>query len=105
MRLITCHGGRIWETAAEMPAFRPPSFFSSLPAIDALLPNGIQRAAVHEILSPAGRAATFAMLLARASRHFADEDRGVVVWCDPNRTAYAPALASAGIPLDQLYLL
>jgi protein ImuA len=132
MRLITCHGGRLHALFSEELGERRGKFFSTgLPEIDALLPDGgLARGAVHEILGEPGGAVPlfFAMLLARAAAktltlapervgtfslprstrggenfHRAPSHRAIV-WCDPGRLIYAPALA-AGMDLDQIYLL
>jgi len=68
---------------------------------DALAPGGaLRRGAVHEILSEPsdGTPLFFAMLLARCGN-------AAVVWCDPRRRLYPPALAAHGIPLERLFLL
>lgn len=123
MRLITCHAGHLQALLpGELPASK--SFTTGLAALDGLLPGGgFARGAVHEILSPAGGATLFfALLLARsAAQERRMENRGwkmeertafvhspssrAIVWCDPDRTLYAPALASAGVALERLYLL
>jgi hypothetical protein len=87
-------------------------FVTGLEAIDRLLPaGGFQLGAIHEVLTgdeaePAARprlyrlAMTFAMTVARAAA-----DEGAIVWCDPKRWVYPPALAQRGIGLDRVYLL
>jgi protein ImuA len=125
MRLITCHGGRLQALFSEELGERRGEIFSTgLAEIDALLPGGgLGRGAVHEILCEPGGASPlfFAMLLARAvaktpalalplstrggeNFHLAPSLRAIV-WCDPGRSIYAPALAAAGMDLDRVYLL
>jgi hypothetical protein len=80
------------------------TFSTGLACLDALLPEGgFARGAIHELLSdPAhGSPKTFALLLARAVRG----DAGEIVWSDPRRKLYPPALSAAGVPLERLLLL
>jgi protein ImuA len=60
----------------------------------------LRRGAVHEILSgPSdGTPLFFAMLLAACST-------GAIIWCDPGRSLYPPALAAHGVDLGRLLLL
>jgi protein ImuA len=122
MRLITCHGGRL--QASLFSEGRGKTFSTGLAVIDALLPGGgLGRGAVHEILGEPGGAwpLFFAMLLARAAAktptlalplstrggenfHRATSHQAIV-WCDPGRFIYAPALAAAGMDLDRVYFL
>ena len=79
------------------------TFQTALPAIDQLLPEGqLARGAVHEVLAPPGRGMPrfFAMLLARSALN-----KGAIVWCDPKRQIYPPAMSSFGIDLERLVLL
>jgi protein ImuA len=111
MKLITSQGGRLLtlgEALGEGPAVVAtssdvPSFRTGLPALDALAPGGaLRRGAVHEILSgPSdGTPLFFAMLLARAACTTSS-----IIWCDPARQLYPPALVAHGIDLDRLLLL
>jgi protein ImuA len=125
MRLITCHHGLLQALfSEELGEQRGKIFSTGLPEIDAMLPgNGLGRGAVHEILGEPGGMPPlfFAMLLARAAAktttlalplstrggenfHHAPSHRAIV-WCDPGRSVYAPALAAAGIDLDRIYFL
>jgi protein ImuA len=127
MRLITCHGGRL--QASLFSEGRGKTFSTGLAAIDGLLPGGgLGRGAVHEILGEPGGASPlfFAMVLARAaaktpiltlhssslslraegrSTRGGENSHGAIVWCDPGRFIYAPALAAAGMDLDRVYFL
>jgi hypothetical protein len=104
MRLMTCHAGRLRALVSEeLPGNSGETFFSGVAGVDGLLPAGrFERGAVHEILSDArvGSGYFFAMLLARG----AAGDRPIL-WCDPERRLYPPALAAAGIDLRRFYLL
>ena len=110
MKLITSQGGRLLtlsEALADGPTVATPSdapsFSTGLPALDALAPGGaFRRGVVHEILSEpsGGTPLFFAMLVARASC-----DTGVVIWSNPRRELYPPALAAQGIDLDRLFML
>lgn len=101
MRLITCHHGRLHALLGEGAG---EYFSTGLEEVDGLLAEGgMKRGAVHEILAERENSPGFffAMMLARGA---VDGNRAIV-WCDPARTVYAPALAAAGIHLDRLYLL
>jgi len=104
MRLISCHNGRILTSAlAEENIPRPKVFTTGLAALDELAPGGgFVRGTVHEILSQNPRRVPrfFATLLARSAAH-----TGAIVWSDPRRELYPPAVAAMGIPLQKLYLL
>lgn len=77
-------------------------FSVGLPAIDGLLAHRtLSYGAVHEVLGDAtGVPSFFAALLARAALR-----KGAIVWCDPERKIYPPALATVGLPLERLFLL
>jgi protein ImuA len=121
--------------SADLSAAAPQrSFATGLAALDRLLPNGaLARGAIHEVLWGAKdpRPLFFAAWLARAAcghgrdapplfgraASAAPSSRNTnhaptanaagprVVWCDPRREIYPPALAAAGIALEQLLLL
>jgi protein ImuA len=123
MRLITCHRGRLEELfsphlhARQLGAQEPNLFSTGLAHLDALLPgNGFPRAAIHEILSQPGQGLPlfFAMLLAKAAADpeknsgdspSAGDSQSAIIWCDPEKCIYPPALVAAGIHLRQLYML
>lgn len=101
MQLITCQNGRIFKTASlEEGAVEGRSFQLGLPMLDQLLPRGMARGAVHEVLAHPkdGLPRLFSLILARAAG-------GTIVWCDPQRILYPPAVAAMGVPLNQLYLV
>jgi protein ImuA len=119
--LVTCHRGQLQTLSSEeLGGSRSNLFSTGLPAVDGLLPGGgLARAAVHEVLHEAGSAMPlfFAMVLARAASGNAEgstlasasaeggASHRPVVWCDPEGFIYSPALAAAGIYLDQVYFL
>ena len=93
------------------PKSRREGFHTSLADWDALLPNHTwPRAAIHELLSPTtdhwqlttnnwqlAFPLTPAAILATHARQ-----AGLIVWIDPDRQIYPPALAGLGIPLDRV---
>jgi len=84
---------------------RQRRFRTGLDALDHLAPQGAWPAgAVHELLCDRrGPSPTSVMLLlARAAWSVCG---GAIVWCDPDRQLYPPALAAAGIDLQRLILL
>jgi hypothetical protein len=117
---------------AALPARKDDALATGLPALDALAPGGaLARGVVHELLAdPAEGTPLFvAMVLARGAmgevgsggwRVEGEEAAGTpslpftlhsplstssIVWCDPRRELYPPALAAHGISLDRLFLL
>lgn len=129
MQLLSCHAGKLLKVdSADLGGGATAgggAVSTGLEALDALLPNGsLARGALHEILwdAPHPRPLFFAACLARASapsgtgyqpvssiknakKHGLVAHATRVVWCDPRRELYPPALAAAGISLDQLLLL
>jgi hypothetical protein len=130
MQLLSCHAGKLLKVdSAELRGGATGgerAISTGLEALDALLPNrALARGALHEILwdAPHPRPLFFAACLARFSCRVADSaasacvrsvksksrrdacTTGRIVWCDPRRELYPPALAAAGISLDQLLLL
>ena len=106
MQLISCHAGKLVRLCSPQATITSRSFPTHLPAVDALLPGGTMVcAAVHEILyAPSdGPALFFALLLAGAATPIANPKP--IVFCDPHHLLYPPALAMAGVSLDQLLLL
>jgi protein ImuA len=72
------------------------TFSTGLEALDSLAPGGAwQCGAVHELLSPRGASLpkSVALLLARA----AQRDGGAIVWNDPARELYPPAVVGGEI--------
>ena len=117
MKLISCHDGKLHALDAGVAAVagsaRPSSsanaFRTSLAALDDLPPGGaFARGAVHELLHPPGEPAPmfFAALLAQCAGEAEQQRRtGAIVWADPARELYPPALAAFGIPLERVFLL
>ena len=116
MKLISCHDGKLHtlDTGGGAVARRldrsettgPTSadaFRTGLAAFDALPPGGaFARGAVHELLHAPGHAAPMfpTAWLAKCAA-----EQNAVVWSDPARELYPPALAALGIPLERLFLL
>ena len=109
MQLISCHGGKLLtlsapgEDGAALPARKQDGLVTGLPALDALAPGGaLSRGVVHELLTDPTESTPlfFAMVLARCVTESA-----AIVWCDPRRELYPPALAAQGIALERLFLL
>jgi protein ImuA len=104
MRMIAAHRGQIQVlNEAEVVSEKPWGFTTTLDALDEVAgPKAFARGAVHEILCEKGQGPPlfFATILARA----ASGDRAIV-WSDPERRLYPPAIAAAGIPLSRLLLL
>lgn len=106
MQFVSCHNGQIfttqqWQGAAENTA---RGFATGLPAIDELLPHQrFARGVIHELLAMPNHPTPrfFALLLAKA----ATGAKSPLVWCDPLQTLFPPAIAAAGIPLENVYLL
>jgi protein ImuA len=109
MQIVSCHQGKLLKVDSTDlgTASSGRSFATGLEAVDRLLPGGCWgRGVIHEILWTAkqSRPLFFAAWLARAA--MGQEARGgSVVWCDPRGEIYPPALASAGMPLERLFLL
>lgn len=124
MKLISCHDGKLHtldtgggavarrldrnETAGPTPA---NAFRTGLDALDALPPGGaFARGAVHELLHTPGHAApmfptAWLAKCAADAAATAAAGRNAIVWSDPARELYPPALAALGIPLERLFLL
>jgi len=122
MQLITAHSGQLQSLlASQLPPARHSSFVTGLEALDALAPNGcFVRGAIHELLSPPSMPAplTLALLLARSAAEGSIENqksvlskvegskiKNAIVWLDPKRCLYPPALAAAGIDLSRFFIL
>ena len=102
--MVTAHAGRLQVLPEAMVASRRERVFEmGVAAIDRLLPAGLARGAVHEVLTEPGRpqGRLFATLLARA----ATTSSSLIAWSDPQGTLYPPALARWGIAMDQLLVL
>ena len=112
MQLISCHEGRLLTLAeARLGSGHGRTFRTGLDALDALAPDGaFARGAVHELLWEKGTASPLfvATILARStlgSDEMGQATHGAIIWSDPHRTIYPPALALHGIPLEHFYLL
>lgn len=80
------------------------AFRTGLAGWDGLAPTGqFRRGAVHELLSPA-LAPTPKLLAVRLARA-AQQAGGCLVWSDPSRELYPPALVAAGVDLSRLIVL
>jgi protein ImuA len=116
MQLISCHNHQLLKlNASDLTSARANNnpITTHLSPLDALLPNhSLARAALHELLWTTAQPLLFAALLAQS----ATRSTGVppvkkknnlppIIWSDPQNQLYPPALAAAGIPLHQLYLL
>src|SRR5881396_3004329 len=101
MQLVSCHNGRLYllnkqeevgVLGAGGGATGPKTFTTGLALLDELLPNGaLARGAVHEVLADPreGTPMMFALLLAKAAA-----GDGAIVWCDPLRKLYPPAVVA-----------
>jgi hypothetical protein len=131
MRLISAHDGKLLTLNDARSAGAPAndrSFSSGLCALDSIAPGGaLARGAIHELLTAPeeGKAMFLAMMLVREmqnpehrmqnenlpskassfTQHSAFNSPRCIIWCDPARTLYPPALAAHGFPLDRLILL
>jgi protein ImuA len=123
MQLVSCHDGKLIKVdSTGLGGLAPErSFATGLKALDALLPGGAwARGVVHEVLweKSDARPLFFAGWVARAASAAttssnahgtrsvgSDSSNARVVWCDPQKEIYPPALAALGIPLEQLFLL
>jgi protein ImuA len=107
MRLISCHNGKLQELAEiGLKNAEARSFKTSIAAIDRLAPGEVfSRGAVHEILSRSDHetGTFFAAILAGGAAGM--NTLAPIIWCDPRKRLYPPALASLGIDLANLYVL
>jgi hypothetical protein len=103
MRMIAAHGGKLQVLSGEDVCAKELGFTTTLAGLDVLAgPKAFARGAVHEILCEKrqGPGMFFATVLARAAC-----GEKAIVWSDPQRRLYPPAIAAAGIPLSRLVLL
>jgi protein ImuA len=104
MPLISAHNGKILTLGAAWTDTAAPfvrTFCTGLDAWDALAPKKtFARAAVHELLFDArsGHPHFVAALLAA-------KQESPVIWSDPRREIYPPALAAMGFDLTRVFLL
>lgn len=82
---------------------------TNVPLLDAFASvneNGLARGAIHEVLADVSQGTSidaFALLLASAVA--ASREGGWIVWSDPERTLYPPALQRSGVAIERLLLL
>jgi protein ImuA len=77
----------------------PPRFVFGLPALDAALGGGLQRAAIHDVLGEVpGSATGFCVTLAASLD-------GPVVWIAARSDLYGPGLVEAGLDLSRLIVV
>jgi len=103
MQIIAAHGGKLQILTEEAVSAKELGFTTTLDRLDEVAgAKAFARGAVHEILSEKGRepAMFFATVLARAAC-----GEGRIVWSDPQKRLYPPAIAAAGIPLRRLLIL
>ena len=103
MRMIAAHGGQIQILCGESVSAKELGFTTTLDALDVVAgPKAFARGAVHEILCEKGEGPPlfFATVLARAAC-----GERAIVWSDPQRRLYPPAIAASGIPLSRLLIL
>ncbi len=107
MQLISCHSGRLITLGESGATDAPRGFHLNMEGMDELLPGGLARGAVHEVLVKPGcrMARFFALLLARAAtRENRAQENSAIIWCDAS-PIYPPAVAAAGIDVRKLYLV
>src|SRR3569833_291265 len=112
MQFISCHSGKLQVLGERRLDERKNRFGFGLAEVDALLPGGFARGAVHELLTPIAPDVHpglqplprfIGLLLAK--RAVEEADGRAIVWCDREHQVYPPAIAAAGIDLRKLYLL
>lgn len=68
--------------------------------------GGLASGAIHEVLAdPKGGGSVDAFVLLLAAASAASKSGGWMVWSDPERTLYPPALERAGVALERLLIL
>jgi len=117
MQLISCHNGQLLTidtrnvaTAAPLTPGKVNVFSTGLPTIDNLLPAaGLARGAIHELLwthHPSNQTPFKPLFFTACLAQAATKTKSLpIIWSDPQSELYPPALASLGIPLEQLFLL
>ena len=101
--MIAAHGGQIQILCGESVSAKELGFTTTLDALDVVAgPKAFARGAVHEILCEKGEGPPlfFATVLARTAC-----GERAIVWSDPQRRLYPPAIAASGIPLGRLLIL
>jgi hypothetical protein len=104
MQVVTCHSGQL-QILSQADFARPTigAFQTRLPALDALLPHGFARGAVHELLGRSGSPFFLAALLARSATDTAAKP--FIAWLDPDNCLYPIALPTLGIDLSRVIVL
>lgn len=83
-----------------------PTNLSLLDAFASADADGLAGGAIHEVLAdPKGGGSVDAFAVLIASAVAASRSGGWVVWSDPDRTLYPPALQASGVALERLLLL
>lgn len=129
MHWVSCHSGKLLTSATKEESSH--GFRLRLPAWDEIAPEkGLARKAIHELLhEPTEPAPLFVSLVLaklavqengrrytqmnadnypRLSAFICGDSPAVsapIVICDPERQVYPPAIASMGIPLNQVFLI
>src|SRR5438876_155985 len=101
--MIAAIGGQIKVRKTEDVPPRVNAFTTTLDGLDDLAgAKAFARGAVHEVLCERGAEPPmfFASVLARAAC-----GERQIVWSDPQRRLYPPAIAAVGIPLSRLLIL
>jgi protein ImuA len=125
MRLISCHDGQLQTLeSAGLAASGDKAFATEIASWDAIAPRGsFARGAIHELLFDAsdGQPTLVAALLARAASGFSSPSclsasvplrlsspprlAFPIIWSDPRRLIYPPALVDMGLDLNHVFLL
>lgn len=102
MQFITAHKGQLQTIGLQEMKAPGSGFVMGLDAMDELAGGKLALGAVHEVLwTPIGGPAVFfAAVLARAAA-----GNRAILWLDSQRDLYPPALATMGIPLEQVWII
>src|ERR1041385_1533318 len=99
MQFISAHAGKL-QTIVQGERRAARSFVTGLQALDALAPGqAFARGAVHELLFQPGDGEPNFLATILAQKNLP------MIWSDPHRQLYPPALASLGFDLTKLNLL
>jgi len=89
---------------SSQPAQPDDSIALETPALDAALPGGLLRGAVHEILCPDPADASALGFLAFAAGRFLARDPGLLLWAGVGIDFFPPGFAAYGCPAHRLLL-